>query len=333
MARQFVPVNEDYKLNFAHVGARKGPLAEDTGMKGRKYLIYDVFADKPLAGNPLAVVLDAEGLDTAAMQSIAREFNLSETVFVLPPQNEAHRARLRIFTPAYEMPFAGHPTVGSAIALAELAGANQDALFVLEENIGLVRCAVTKNRSGAFAEFDLPELPRAFDLAVEPEVVGAALGLDPQDIGFENHRVGLWSAGVPYLTVPVADLAAIRRSRLDSPAWLEFSPKRTDGKAASAYVYTRETMHHDSAFHARMFVPGSPSYEDPATGSAAAAFSGAIMHFDALREGQTRLWIEQGMEMGRPSRIRLEIDVEGGRMVSARIGGHATKVAEGKLLL
>lgn len=302
-------------------------------MKGRKYLVYDVFAAKPMAGNPLAVVIDSQELDTAAMQRIAREFNLSETAFVMPAQNEAHKARLRIFTPAYEMPFAGHPTVGSAIALAELTSGNRDEIFVLEENIGLVRCAVTRNKAGAFAEFDLPELPRQFDLAVEPEVVGAALGLDPQDIGFENHRVGLWSAGVPYLTVPVADLEAIKRARLESSAWLEFSPKRTDGKAASAYVYTRDTVHHDSSFHARMFVPGSPSYEDPATGSAAAAFSGAVMHFDALREGQTRLWIEQGVEMGRPSRIRLEIDVEGGRMASARIGGHAVKIAEGQLLV
>lgn len=302
-------------------------------MKGRKYLIYDVFADKPMAGNPLAVVLDSQGLDTAAMQRIAREFNLSETAFVMPAQNEAHKARLRIFTPVYEMPFAGHPTVGSAIALAELASGDRDEIFVLEENIGLVRCAVTRNKAGAFAEFDLPELPRQFDLAVEPEVVGAALGLDPQDIGFENHRVGLWSAGVPYLTVPVADPGALKRARLDSSAWLEFSPRRTDGKAASAYVYTRDIVHRDNSFHARMFVPGNPSYEDPATGSAAAAFSGAIMHFDALREGQTRLWIEQGAEMGRPSRIRLEMDVEGGRMTSARIGGHAVKVAEGLLLL
>ncbi|MGB3387700.1 MAG: PhzF family phenazine biosynthesis protein [Pseudaminobacter sp.] len=302
-------------------------------MRGRKYLVYDVFADKPLAGNPLAVVLDSQGLDTAAMQQIAREFNLSETAFILPPQNEARKARLRIFTPAYEMPFAGHPTVGSAIALAETGGGNADEIFVLEENIGPVRCAVTRKKTGAFAEFDLPELPRQLDLAVEPEVIGAALGLDPQDIGFENHRVGLWSAGVPYLTVPVADMGVIRRIGLDTAAWLEFSPKRTDGKAASAYIYTRDTVRHDSAFHARMFVPGNPSYEDPATGSAAAAFSGAVMHFDALREGQTRLWIEQGMEMGRPSRIRLEIDVEGGRMTSARIGGHAVKVAEGELLV
>ncbi|MEP9396193.1 PhzF family phenazine biosynthesis protein [Mesorhizobium sp. KR2-14] len=301
-------------------------------MQGRKYLVYDVFTQVRLAGNPLAVVLDSQGLDTAAMQRIAREFNLSETVFVTPSQNPKHKARLRIFAPDHEMPFAGHPTVGTAIALAELQPEDgTDRIFVLEENIGPVRCAISRTDAGVFAEFDLPELPRAAELAVEPEVVGAALGLGPHEIGFENHRVGLWSAGVPYLTVPVSGLEAIGRARLDNPAWAEFSPQLTGGKAANAYLYTRDTVHHDSSFHARMFVAGELSYEDPATGSAAAALTGAIWRFDELAEGPTRIWIEQGMEMGRPSRIRLEIDVDGGKMITARIGGHAVKVAEGLL--
>ncbi len=300
-------------------------------MKGRKYLVYDVFTSERLAGNPLAVVLDCDGLDTGAMQRIAREFNLSETSFVLLPENPVHKARVRIFTPVYEMPFAGHPTVGTAIALAELDDGGTDEIFVLEENIGLFRCAISRGGAAIFAEFDIPELPKQLELTAEPELIGAALGLGPHEIGFENHRVSLWSAGVPYLTVPVANLDVAKRARMDSPAWLEFSPRRTDGKPASAYVYTRDTVHHDSNFHARMFVAGSPSYEDPATGSAAAAFSGAITHFDAPGDGPARFWIEQGMEMGRPSRIRLEIDVEGGKLTAARIGGNAVKIAEGML--
>ncbi|PWJ84014.1 trans-2,3-dihydro-3-hydroxyanthranilate isomerase [Pseudaminobacter salicylatoxidans] len=301
-------------------------------MKGRRYLVYDVFTQERLAGNPLAVVLDAEGLNEVAMQKIAREFNYSETTFVSPPAAPRHKARVRIFTPAFELPFAGHPTVGTAIALAELAAHDgTDQLIVLEENIGLLRCAVSRADGGSFAEFDLPEMPRALDLGIEPEVVGAALGLGPHEIGFENHRVGLWTAGVPYITVPVSGMDVIGRVRLDNEAWMDLSPKRGDGKAASAYVYTRDTVRHDSSFHARMFVPGWPSYEDPATGSAAAAFSGAIARFDKLDEGPNRFWIEQGMEMGRPSRIRLEIDAEGGKMIAARIGGHAVKVAEGLL--
>ena len=326
--REVVPKTRDYKLNFAHVSFEAGCKR----MKSRKYLVYDVFTDKPLSGNPLGVVMDCEGLDTAAMQAIAREFNLSESVFILPPDNPRHRARIRIFTPDYEMPFAGHPTVGSVIALAEQVGDDGTAgMFVLEENVGPVRCAVTKGRGATFAEFDLPKLPRQMALSADAAALGSALGLSAHEIGFENHRPTLWSAGVPYVTVPVASLDAAARIRYDNDAWMELAPSKGEGIVASAYVYCRDTVHHDSAFHARMFVPGNPSYEDPATGSAAAAFAGAILHFDSQVDGSERYWIEQGMEMGRPSRIRLEIDVEGGKMAGARIGGHAVKVAEGVL--
>lgn len=302
-------------------------------MVARNYLIYDVFTADRLTGNPLAVVLDCEGLDLDAMQRIAREFNLSESVFVLPPENPRHRARIRIFTPDYEMPFAGHPTVGSAVALTELQEGNDDAIFVLEENIGPVRCAVSRSQDVTFAEFDLAKLPEQLKLTAEPEAIGAALGLGPHEIGFENHRVAFFSAGVPYVTIPVANLAAAAKARLNNDMWAQLAPKKSEWAFASPYVYCRETVHKESAFHVRMIVPGNPSYEDPATGSAAAAFAGAIMHFDQPGDGMTRCWIEQGLEMGRPSRIRLELDVEGGKLASARIGGQAVKVAEGKLFV
>jgi trans-2,3-dihydro-3-hydroxyanthranilate isomerase len=292
-----------------------------------------VFTTERLAGNPLAVVLDCEDLDMAAMQAIAREFNLSETVFVLPPDKAKHRARIRIFTPDYEMPFAGHPTVGAAIALSEAGNGGAAGIFVLEENIGPVRCAVSKHDGSTFAEFDLAKLPEQLELSADPEAIGAALGLGPHEIGFENHRASFWSAGVPYVTIPVADLEAAARIRLDNQAWSELAPRKSEWAFASPYVYCRETVNHDSAFHARMIVPGNPSYEDPATGSAAAAFAGAIMHFDGPTDGVSQLWIEQGLEMGRPSRIRLELNVEGGKLAAARIGGHAVKVAEGRLFV
>lgn len=302
-------------------------------MQTRNYLLYDVFTTERLAGNPLAVVLDCKGLDTAAMQAIAREFNLSESVFVLPPDNPKHKNRIRIFTPDYEMPFAGHPTVGSAIALAELAGDGGAGIFVLEENIGPVRCAVSKHDGDTFAEFDLAKLPEPLKLEADPEAIGAALGLAPHEIGFENHRVSFWSAGVPYVTIPVANLEAAGRIRLDNQAWSELAPRKSEWAFASPYVYCRETVNHESAFHVRMIVPGTPSYEDPATGSAAAAFAGAIIHFDAPTDGVSQLWIEQGLEMHRPSRIRLELTVQGGKLASARIGGNAVKVAEGRLFV
>ena len=300
-------------------------------MQGRRYVVYDVFTDKALTGNPLGVLLDCQGLDADAMQRIAREFNLSESTFVGPPEDPKHKARVRTFTPDYEMPFAGHPTVGTAIALAELAGSTSPQIFVLEENIGPVVCAVGRSNGTGFAEFSLAKLPEALSFSVDANVVGAALGLDPQDIGFENHRVSYWSAGVPYVTVPVSGLKAAAKVQLDNAAWMEISPAKSGSAVASAYVYCRETVYHDSAFHARMFVPGNPSYEDPATGSAAAAFAGAVAHFDKPVDGTTRLWIEQGIEMGRPSRIRLEIDMMKGAIESARIGGQAVKVAEGTL--
>jgi trans-2,3-dihydro-3-hydroxyanthranilate isomerase len=299
-------------------------------------MVYDVFADEPLAGNPLAVVLDGEGLDTAAMQRIAGEFNLSETVFVGTPQNPAHAARVRIFTPRVELPFAGHPTVGTAIALAEARAAGlavgTSEILVIEEEVGPVRCAVSRGTGVTFAEFDLPRLPTRVDFGVVPERVAAALDLDPQEIGFENHRVDAWSAGVPYVTVPVRGLAAAAKARMDVDAWLTLAP-RAGHLVAAPYIYCRETLGHEASFHARMLAPHEGIEEDPATGSAAAAFAGAVMCFDTPSDGSSRLVIEQGVEMGRPSKIRLELDVEGGKLAAARIGGHAVKVAEGTLFV
>ncbi len=304
-------------------------------MRERRYAIYDVFTSTPLEGNPLAVVFDADGLNDARMQAIALEFNLSETVFLLPPKNSVHVAAVRIFTPQFELPFAGHPTVGSAIAIAERPDSNHagsdGALLVLEEKIGDLRCVVSRGERASFAELDLPELSRPLDFSADPKAIGAALGLAPHEIGFENHRAGLWSAGVPYVTVPVAGLDAAARARINPAAWRELVPERGGGFPVSAYVYCRETVNHDCDFHARMFVPGPPTYEDPATGSAAAAFSGAVVAFDTPVDGPHAVWIEQGIEMRRPSRIRMEIDITEGKATSARIGGHAVRVAEGVL--
>ncbi|MDF1598303.1 PhzF family phenazine biosynthesis protein [Mesorhizobium sp. YIM 152430] len=298
----------------------------------RRYAVYDVFADQALAGNPLAIVFDADGLSDDAMQKIAKEFNLSETVFVLPAEGAGHASAMRIFTPGRELPFAGHPTVGTAVALSDGGQPTDLSILVLEQKIGLVRCAVSREGDAAFAEFDLPRLPKRLDCEVDKASFAAALGLGAHEVGFENHVPQLWTAGVPYATVPVAGLDAAARARCDGALWAEIAPQ-VDGIIADAYVYCRETVGHDCAFHARMFAPYMGILEDPATGSAAAAFAGAIHHFDRPGAGSHRYWIEQGIEMGRPSRIRLEIDVEGGAITAARIGGHAVKVAEGTLFV
>jgi trans-2,3-dihydro-3-hydroxyanthranilate isomerase len=294
------------------------------------YAVYDVFTDQRFAGNPLAVVFDADMLDDAAMAAIAREFNLSETIFFSAVVSRTHTAAARIFMPGGELPFAGHPTVGGAIALAERDGGPDDRLMVIEEAIGPVRVALHGGEV-PYAEFDLPRLPEAQQAVLDEGAVAVALGLAPSDIGFENHRVSQWSAGNPFLCVPLAGLDAMARARFDMAAWLAHFPGQDPLDVICPYLYCRDTVAHDAAFHARMFGPHHGIPEDPATGSAAAAFAGAVHHFDGLAEGPNALWIEQGVEMGRPSRIRLEITGRDGAIDAARIGGHAVKVAEGRL--
>lgn len=306
-------------------------------MPSRRYAVLDVFTKTALEGNPLAVVLDADGLDTAAMQAIAAEFRLPETVFVLPPVNPASLATLRIFTPARELPFAGHPTVGTAVLLAsrrfQPVHEPLDAVVVMEEQVGIVRCGVRlEPGQPGYAEFDAPVLakPVAASLGDRADIA-TAVGLDPWEIGFENHTVSCYSAGSPFVFVPVADLAAMRKARPDGRAW-----KRAfgiDEARVGAYLYTRETLYHTSAFHARMFAPESGISEDPATGSAAAAFAGVVSRFDSPFDGVHRHPIEQGFEMGRPSLIDLEIEIRNGELKRVRIGGSAVIVADGTLLV
>jgi trans-2,3-dihydro-3-hydroxyanthranilate isomerase len=297
------------------------------------YHVLDVFTDKRFGGNPLAVVLDADGLDGERMQAIAREFNLSETVFVLTPQNKAHNARVRIFTPTAELPFAGHPTVGTAALLAQLKSSAQpgpgDALVVLEEGIGTVRVGV-RLRSGAapFAEFDAPKLPEEGAALPPTDRLAGALSLIPAEIGFENHRPSRFAAGHTVAFIPVASLEAIGKARVASHHWE--TVLKGQG-LLGAFLYCRQTVHTTSSFHARFFGPDFGVPEDPATGSAAVGFAGVIQRFDDLPDGQHKRIIEQGFEMGRPSLITLALEVAGGKLHAVRIGGHAVRVAEGTI--
>ena len=300
------------------------------------YHIVDVFTDKRFGGNPLAVVLDADALDGARMQMIAREFNLPETVFVLKPQNRAHTARVRIFTPMAELPFAGHPTVGAAALLGELRtpaandnGGDSDALIVLEEVIGTVRVGVRlRPGTAAYAEFDAPKLPEEAGGLPSAERLSAALGLIPAEIGFENHRPTRYSAGNAFAFVPVASLEAMEKARVASSHW-DASLKGQG--LVGAFLYCRQTLHTTSAFHARMFAPDMGIPEDPATGSAVAAFAGVVHRFDALPDGAHKRIIEQGFEMGRPSLLSLSLEIAAGKLAVVRVGGHAVRVAEGRI--
>ncbi|AYD01210.1 PhzF family phenazine biosynthesis protein [Neorhizobium sp. NCHU2750] len=301
----------------------------------RRYAIYDVFTGQRLSGNPLAVIFDTDGLSDEAMQAIAREMNLSETAFILPPEGSGHAARLRIFTPAKELPFAGHPTVGSAIALAERdhppGETDLDLMAVLEETVGPVRCAIRMRKGEAsFAEFELPKRPARIDMPLDRQGIADALTVKSTDMAFENHVLSVWTAAVPFVLIPLRNLATVQNLEFESTLWERVAPF-VDGTLASAYVYCRGGVHHQAKFHARMFSPDMRIWEDPATGAAVAALAGAVQQFDALPDGHHPMIVEQGLEIGRPSFIHLHIDSKGGEIAKARIGGQAVKMAEGVL--
>lgn len=289
----------------------------------------DVFTETRFAGNPLAIVLGADDLTPAQMQIIAREFNLSETIFVQAPANPAHTARVRIFFPTAEIPFAGHPTIGCAIHLACAMGEGDfDRAITLEEEAGLVPVQVWRRGEKVSAEFVAPVLPHAVAGATvaTSERFAAALGLQAGDIGFASHQPGVWQGGPRFLYAPVASLDALARARPMEPAWSEVI--RAAG-VDSIYLYTRGT---DCDYRARMYSPTAGIPEDPATGSASAILSAQLLAAGALVEGESRFTLHQGVEMGRPSEIGLTVRVTGGKLAEVRIAGSAVPVSQGQIL-
>jgi trans-2,3-dihydro-3-hydroxyanthranilate isomerase len=285
----------------------------------RRFYTLDVFTDTPLAGNPLAVVLDSVGLDGARMQAIAREFNLAETVFVSPPSDARHRASLRIFTPGRELPFAGHPTVGTAALLALLDG-GPDQIFGLEEKAGIVPCVSERRAEDrAFVRFRAPLLPEK--LESQPDIIATAkaLGVGPSEV----LDVQRWSAGVPFDFVELDSLEALARARIGA----DFSDTFPD--SAAPYVRVEGW----TKWRARNFAPQVGIPEDPATGSAAAAFAGLLNARARPGDGDHDIVIEQGVEMGRPSRIGVQLICEGVFLKGVEISGEAVIVSEGKLRL
>jgi trans-2,3-dihydro-3-hydroxyanthranilate isomerase len=294
----------------------------------RRFFTLDVFTDRRFAGNPLAVVLEPEGLDTAAMQTIACEFSHPETVFVFPPGDQAHRASLRIFTPAAELPFAGHPTVGTAVLLGRLDGGAAPREIVVAEKVGPVRCRVEPiDEHRGRAEFAIPKLPEETGPASDPGTIAAALSLGREDVGFDDLAPSCWSAGNAFTFVPVRGLDAIRRCRPDMSRWAA----AFDARGGAAFIFCRETIEPGNAFHARMFYPKMGIPEDPATGSAVAAFAGLLPRIASLPDGGHTFRIEQGYEMGRPSLITLGLTLRGDKLAAATVGGEAVVVTEGAI--
>lgn len=287
----------------------------------------DVFTRTPFTGNPLAVVLGAEVLSAAQMQTIAREFNLSETIFVQPPQNPAHTARVRIFFPTAEIPFAGHPTIGCAIHLATQTHPTGDFTtdLVLEEEAGLVPVRVTRQGDLIEAEFTAPQLPVAAPGSAPLDLIAAALDLAPEEIGFGPHKPGLWQAGPAFLYVPVRDLTTLGRARPIEPHW---SALMEQAGVDSAYLYTPGP---DCDFRARMFSPTAGIPEDPATGSATAILAAQLRAARVLRQGSQSFTLRQGVEMGRASDLGLSVDYSAQGITAMRIRGSAVPLSQGRI--
>jgi trans-2,3-dihydro-3-hydroxyanthranilate isomerase len=305
-------------------------------MPDGRYRFYtaDVFTNQVFAGNPLAVFPDAGDLTTDEMQRIAHEFNLSETVFVTPPEDPKHTKRLRIFTPHHELPFAGHPTVGAAVVLAstgEIACHSPETSAVFEEGIGPIAIAIrTAAGRATYAQFSVAQLPAFGPPAPPPETVAAVLSLTVDDLELHTTPIQTASCGVPFMYVPVRHLAGVERARVNHAAWAQLP---TSEWLSHFYVYTRETVTPEADVHARMFAPGMGLDEDPATGSAASSLAGVLALTATPSPGTLRWRIEQGFEMQRPSLIDVEADLQDGVITAVRVGGHAVLVSQGEMFV
>lgn len=296
------------------------------------FFTADVFTDTPFGGNPLAVLPDASDLDSEGMQRIAREFNLSETAFVLPPADPRHACRVRIFTPATELPFAGHPTVGTALVLASTGAVPMDGDLTrvcFEEGVGPVEVEI-QARDGVprSAWLRVAQLPESGPPAPPPGHLAQVLSLPLEALVTDPRGAEAYSCGVPFLFVPVRDRDALARARLDHGAWrLHLSGYW----APEVFVFCTAGAEEGADVAARMFAPRLGIEEDPATGAAVAALAGYLGRDPD--DGTLNWTVSQGVDMGRPSILRLEAHRHEGALRRVRVGGEAVIMSEGTLIL
>ena len=296
----------------------------------------DVFTTRAKGGNPLAVIPDARGLSDAQMLAITREFNYSESVFVFPPESAANTRRLRIFTPGGELQFAGHPTVGCAFVLAETGAipmTGRETRIVFEEGAGpvpvTIRCEDGKPVS---SQLTAPQMPEIQDPPPRPEVLSEILGLEPSailaDDMIEPEAV---SCGVPFMFIPLSKPEMLSWVKVDPVKWEEILGGYW---AREMFVFSTDAwsgIFEGGHIRARMFAPGLGIGEDPATGSACAALAGFLALRAETRNGTLRWTVDQGVEMGRPCRLDLEVDLKNGRLTAIRVGGESVLVSSGIL--
>ncbi|HEX9989127.1 MAG TPA: PhzF family phenazine biosynthesis protein [Chloroflexia bacterium] len=300
-------------------------------MPDLRYHTLDVFTDRPFGGNPLAVFTDGRGLSTETMQSLAKELNLSETTFVLPPQDPANHFQVRIFTPAAELPTAGHPTVGTAYILArqKMIDTSGDVASIrFEEGVGVIPVELQlSNGIPTMIRMTQP-LPTFGPRFESVEVMADMLSIDPALIN-ANLPMEVGSCGVPFLFVPLRNLDAARKVRLRQDIYYR---ELSDFATQHVFVFTQEVENEGSTVHSRMFAPALGVAEDPATGIASGPLGCYLLRHGLVSPegGTAKIVSEQGIEMGRPSFIHIEIEEEGGEIKRVRVGGQCHYMGEGR---
>jgi len=291
------------------------------------YHLLDVFTDKQMEGNPLAVVSRADHIKTWMMQKIANEFALSETIFLMEPKVGRHTAGVRIFTPQNELPFAGHPLIGGAVFL----GSSQRSTAIrLEVEIGIVTCIMDRlTKNSGLARFKLPQLPKKIRDAPNASQIAQTLGLNEEQIGFDDYAPACYSAGIEYVLIPVKDQQALTSIKLQRRGWAQVY----GAFDVAIYVFCPSEDASEADFNARMFDFKLPRVEDPATGSAAAALIGLLADTSGDENLKRTFFVAQGHDMGRPSFIEAQVGKKNGVLVHAGMGGKAIVIGEGVLNL
>jgi trans-2,3-dihydro-3-hydroxyanthranilate isomerase len=296
----------------------------------RSFVTVDVFTDRRFGGNPLAVVLDAQGLDTGDMQSIAAEFNLAETTFVLPPKGASHTAEVRIFTPRAELPFAGHPNVGTAFVLARMGtvfGKPVTDPLLFEEKAGILRLDLFKENGTVVGARVGAPVPLTRGGEITAGLVASACSLGAADIETHYHRPCIASCGLPFLFAQLKTRSALHAAR---PRPEIFSEHMNADLTSGLLLYVTD-KEDDVDVHVRMFAPLLGVPEDPATGAANAALAGLLASLRPERDLKLRLTIAQGVDMGRPSRLEAGAEKRDGKVTATWIGGRCVPVMRGTL--
>ncbi|MEI7873769.1 MAG: PhzF family phenazine biosynthesis protein [Alphaproteobacteria bacterium] len=294
-----------------------------------QFTTVDVFTDRQFGGNPLAVVTNAQGLSTERMQAIAAEFNLAETTFVLPPKDPAHTAQVRIFTPKAEMPFAGHPNVGTAFVLARAGESygrpvSGDRL-VFEEKAGLVHMELMREGGVVVATRLAAPVPLSLGEEIPVETVAAACSLQPGDIKLDAHRPCVASCGAPLLFVELKSRAVLKSA---APRTDVFARELPRDRVVGIHLYV-QAKENDIDIQSRMFAPEHGIPEDPATGGANVALIGLLAHLRPEADLVLDKTIGQGFDMGRPSILQASAEKKGGKVVATYIGGRCVPMMSG----